>query len=303
MKRSASNPPLNFTAASVASIKPQDKRVTYRDSQIRELGLQVNPGGYRSYFWYGKVRGRPTWETIGSAETTSVAQARDKARALTGKLTAWKLKDYEGPNPFEKIDRATTLGALIENYIVRKVRVDAKRPEHAEKQIRWATDRYLGGWKSKRLADIRRKDVLNLRDDLGESAGHTMANRMIEIIRALFNWAHDKEIFDGENPAARIDKFAEKKRTRYLQPDELAKLERALASEPNPDLVDFVRLSLHLGARKSDVLGMQWRDLALTSEGPLWNVPETTKSGKTYVIPLTPEAGAILTRRLGACGR
>jgi integrase len=300
MKRSASNPPFRFTPASIAAIKPLAKRVTYRDTDVPALGLQVNPGGYRSFFWYSKTNGRPRWRQIGTPENVTVAQARDKARALTGKLTAWKLNDYQGPDPFAEPECAMTIGALIESYVSRRIREQAKRPEAAEKRMRWVADRYLRDWKSKRLADVARRDVMKLHETIGQSSGHIMANRTIETLRTLFNFARDKEMFDGDNPAARIEKFYEKKRKRYLQPTELAKLAHALRDEPNQDLADFVRLSLHLGARKSDVLAMRWADLSLTDNGPLWNVPETTKSEEPYVIPLTPEAGAILTRRLRA---
>lgn len=298
MQRSESNQPFRFTPANIRAIKPESKRLRFRDTEVPALGLEVTPTGYRAFYWYARVRGKSTWRTVGSAEDVTVAQARDKARDLTGKLVAWRLADYQGPNPFAEAERAEKISGLIEAYIVRRIREQAKRPEVAEKRLRWIVDRYLAEWKPKRLADVTRKDVIKLHEKIGQSAGRVIANRTIETLRTIFNFARDKEIFAGENPAARIEKFTEKERTRYLQPPELAKLARALRDEPNQDLRDFVELSLHTGARKSDVTAMRWSDLSLSEEGAFWTVPETTKSARSYVVPITPEAGAVLAHRM-----
>jgi integrase len=88
--------------------------------------------------------------------------------------------------------------------------------------------------------------------------------------------------------------FGETKRKRFLQPDELARLFRAMRSEPNPDLVDYVNLSLWTGCRRSDVLSMRWQDVHL--EDNRLDIPDP--KAEPYSVPLTPEAIEILKRRL-----
>ena len=84
-------------------------------------------------------------------------------------------------------------------------------------------------------------------------------------------------------------------RERFLSGDELAHLFRAMKRPKNRirDLVDFVKLALWTGARRSDVLSMKWEDLALVDN--TWRVP-MSKGGKPYLLPLVPEAVQILKR-------
>jgi integrase len=79
----------------------------------------------------------------------------------------------------------------------------------------------------------------------------------------MYYWAEDAGLWKGDNPARKIKFFHEEPRTRFLQPDELARLFTALKNEPNPDLTDFVNLALWTGARKSDIFSMRWEDVSL----------------------------------------
>ncbi len=295
--REPSQKPFNFTQRSVEALPaPKEKRVAYHDTHVPELGLLVQPSGHRSYFWFCKVRGIGKWRTIGSAEKLTVEQARDKARAYNGLLTRWKLNDYQGDNPFEKTNRGEpTFGELVEDYLARHLGSHAKRPDEACERVRWSVSFYLAGWKNKKLSHFRRKDVRELHATLGETHGEVTANRISQLVRRLFNWSRKNEVWSGENPAAELRPFHEEKRTRFLQPDELARLFTAMKKEPNPDLVDFVNLSLWTGARKSDVLSMRWENIALADNR--WDLPDP-KNRTPYAVPLTPEAITILKNRL-----
>ncbi len=57
---------------------------------------------------------------------------------------------------------------------------------------------------------------------------------------------------------------------------------------------DFVLLSLLTGARKGNVLAMQWCDL--NTEQGYWRIPDT-KNDEPLTVPLVPEAVAILQAR------
>ena len=53
----------------------------------------------------------------------------------------------------------------------------------------------------------------------------------------------------GQNPASRIERYAEKSRERFLLPDEAKRLLTALSVEPSRDLQHFVVMALFTGAR------------------------------------------------------
>jgi len=123
------------------------------------------------------------------------------------------------------------------------------------------------------------------------------ADRLRDIVRAMFNFAHKQGLFNGENPG-KIDSYHHESRTRFLQPQELARLFQALRSAP-PDLRDFVNLSLWTGARKSDVLAMRWEQVSLADNR--WEIPNP-KSRTPYAVALTPETIHILKERRRRAG-
>jgi integrase len=102
------------------------------------------------------------------------------------------------------------------------------------------------------------------------------------------------------NPAARVELFPEKERERYLSPEEQVMLEAALEDEQTPaDLRDFVLLSLSTGARKMSLLLAELTEINF--ELRQWTIPaEHSKSGRSYIVDLLPEAIEIFERRKAA---
>ena len=134
----------------------------------------------------------------------------------------------------------------------------------------------------------------------------------------------------GTNPATDVDRYGEHLKERYLQPHELAALIRALDTaettglpaaperqrkanpktakhapppkpgkknvargtvlKANPTAVAALRLLLVTGARKSEVLGLQWKDVDKTAKVMILG---ETKTGRS-VRPLSPIALEIL---------
>ena len=114
------------------------------------------------------------------------------------------------------------------------------------------------------------------------------------LIHTVFAWAIDHRGFKGINPATGIEKFSEKKRERFLQPDELPTFFKAVEAEANETIRDFVLISLYVGARRSNTQAMRWDELDL--DNGVWTIPDT-KSGKSVMVPLCSPALEILKRR------
>jgi len=230
----------------------------------------------------------------------TVEAARGKASELNSKLSNWKTNDFKGDNPLKRHARADlTLGQLTERYIERRVRQKATDPEEAEKELRWMFDKHLAQWRNRKLDQIRRPDVRDLHERMGRGSGKVIADRVVQLIRRLYFWAMSGkvELFSGENPATKIELNGYKKRERFLQPDELVRIDRALKQDTNRDFRDFIELALATGARRGNVLGMEWAALnELSEELWVWTITKT-KTGKPYVLPLTPRAIAVLKRR------
>jgi integrase len=288
---------INFTKRSIDALAvPTEARATIYDTQVRGLGLKIEASGHRSFFWFRKLRGRPTWKTLGTYPELSIEKARAASARLNSDSADWKAAGYVGPRPARFAERrAPTLNDVLERYVEEHLMVKAKDPGRGEKAARYAVK--LSGWGSRKLVEIDRGDVGAKHRHLGKARGHYRANRMMQHLRALFNFARDRGLFTSENPFRGFDRFLEQPRARFVQPDEFPKLFKALRDEPNTDLRDFVFLALFTGARRANVLAMRWSELSETAAGErLWTI-EDPKSRKPYSIPLIDEAMQVLLER------
>jgi integrase len=90
----------------------------------------------------------------------------------------------------------------------------------------------------------------------------------------------------SDNPIKGIERNAEEKRKRYLKPEELQRLTRALAEEKNEQAANAVRLLLLTGARRGEVLGATWDQFDLAAG--TWVKPGATTKQKTeHRVPLS----------------
>jgi integrase len=115
------------------------------------------------------------------------------------------------------------------------------------------------------------------------------------LLHAMFQRAIDKRWWKGENPAHGVDRFKETSRDRFLRADEMPKFFEALAQDPNVDVRDYFLLSLLTGARRSKALAMRWQDINL--DRAEWRIPQEANEKNVAMVPLMPEAVAILKAR------
>ena len=87
---------------------------------------------------------------------------------------------------------------------------------------------------------------------------------------------------------------AEPPRLRYLTRLEAADL-IACAESLRSDLADFIRLALHTGCRKNELLTLKWSDVSMERRYILLR-PEQTKSNRRRAIPLNKTALQALER-------
>src|SRR5215471_576195 len=118
------------------------------------------------------------------------------------------------------------------------------------------------------------------------------ANRVIEVVRKAFNLAI-RWGWRADNPASGVRRNHEERRARYLSLQEILKLSEALASHPEKNSANAVRLLLLTGARRSEVLAARWDMFDL--DAALWVKPSAhTKQRKEHRIPLSAAAVQLL---------
>jgi integrase len=299
---------IHFTKTSLEGIPtPTDKRAIWHDTSkkgVNGMGLLVQPTGRKSFFWFRKVNGEPTWKTLGEfGQGMEVESARAEAGKLNTTLTEWKNKGYSGPNPFKQAT-GLTLGTLFEKYYetMKTKGCSAKRGPATEKSLKdtksWY-DRHLDKWEDRSLDSIQLDRVRELHAKITKDNGPIIANRVVGLLRRCINFGIREDLWEGSNPAEKIKWNHEKSRERFVQYDEMPRLLEALDKErgSNWDLHDFVLLSLFIGQRKSNLLAMRWEQITANVTGVFeWHIP-LTKNGESLSVPLCVEAMVLLQDR------
>jgi integrase len=184
----------------------------------------------------------------------SVELARKEAQKIKGQIA-------EGKNPCEekeKLAAEKTFGEAFELFIERYAKIEKK--ESSVKEDERQVNKFLQHWFMRPLSSIIKSEVQEIHDRIGREHGKYGANRLLERIRAIYNKMIDWG-WEGTNPAAKIQKFKEQKRDRFILHDELPKFMEALEMEPNRAMRDFFLMCLYTGARCGNVLSMRWEDI------------------------------------------
>lgn len=262
-------------------------RVTYHFEKVPGLQLRVTGTGSKTFSMYKRIKGSgPERITLGRYPDITIEQARRKAAELNSAIAG-------GSNPADIVrasKREMTLDDLFSEYMERTA-ANNKRPDKPKANYRL----YLSQWGKRKVSTIKHEEVDRLHKKLGRDKGKVTANIALKLLHVMFNKAiNEWRIWAGENPSHGIKKFPEQSRDRFIQGDELPRFFQALAEELNDTIRDYFLLSLLTGARRSNVLAMQWADVSM--ERAEWRIRET-KNGTPQTVTLSPEAMTVLVNR------
>ncbi|MFI5015237.1 MAG: integrase arm-type DNA-binding domain-containing protein [Hyphomicrobiales bacterium] len=153
-------PTMTLTARGVAAIETAPRgRVEYWDVELPGFGLRVSEHGRKTWTVMYRHEGRLWRLTIGTYPVVPLADARLKANDVLHAVARG-----EDPATEKRIERmAETVAELADIYIER----------HAKPNKRsWETDQrilkrdVIPGWGSRKIKDIKRRDVIAWSDHL-----------------------------------------------------------------------------------------------------------------------------------------
>jgi hypothetical protein len=250
-KKVARRQKFQFTKKAIDALpSPSDgQRAYFYDASIRGLAVAVSPAGKKTYILYRKIAGRPERVTIGPCSDLSIEQARRRAEEMNGAIAL-------GSNPAAKrrtVRDEMTLGELFQTFLD----LYAQKHKKSWKDDVGVFNLHLSAWRLRKISTIRKIDVVTLHSRIGRTRGQYSANRVVELLCAMFNRARCDWNWLGENPAASVKAFRERKRERFLQGDELPAFFESLAQEQNETIRDYVLVSLLTGARRANVQEMR----------------------------------------------
>lgn len=244
------------------------------------FGVRVYKTG-RTCFVLGYTEsGRYRIRTLSPCSQMSVVEAREEARSILRRSAGRsKLRKEFGP--------PVTFGALtnqwIENYAKHHRLSWQKEAKRLEKYV-------LPAIGNDSLSRIETLQLIKLHSEISAHAP-VQANRVLELVRAIFNSAKRWGLWSGVNPAEAIKMNREHPRERWVTPEEMPRLLKAILEEKNLYAQKAMLLYLLTGCRKSEILKLKWSDIDL---GRKQLIIRKTKTQRTYFISLSSFALEVL---------
>ena len=254
---------------------PATGRTTYWDEGTPGFGLRVTAAGSKS--WVLVYRRGGAWRrwTLGNYPKLPLATARERAWGALKEIGSG------GDPASEKREHRErdTFKELAEDFI----ELYAKPNKRSWMNDRRALNRdLLPRFGHRKAADVRRRDVISMLDEINARGAPVLANRTLEIIRRIYNWAIQKERVE-QNPCVGIERFVETSSDRVLSEDEVRRVWLALEAQPDPVAARF-RLMMLTAQRSGEIRNMRWQDVDL--DGGWWTIPaEFSKNRLSHRVP------------------
>ena len=236
------------------------------------------------YWWssFTDADGKRVRRSLGTTD-------RKEAEVLEAK---WKVEIYNATNWGKQIDRS--FDDLMLDYLTatKDTKRSWERDVRCAKQLRAV----LGG---RLMSDISPKDIWGYQTKRKQDGVKPVTiNRELAYLSTAINFANRHWEWDLSNPVkGRKLSNVESTRTRWLTHAEADRLLEAASSEPKaPHLSDFIRLALFTGARRGELLGLEWSRVDIRAN-VIHLEAVHTKTGIPRSIPLHKETRQALIGR------
>ncbi|HEY5865031.1 MAG TPA: integrase arm-type DNA-binding domain-containing protein, partial [Candidatus Tectomicrobia bacterium] len=279
-------PHAHFTARWVAAAPaPPEGQVDYFDQTPPSLGLRVAPSGRKTWFVMYCASGRLRRYTLGTYPAVSLADARQRATDARHRVA-------HGGDPAQARQdgrQAPTVAELGAQYLDLYAKVQKKS---WREDARYLTTEVLPAWGQRKAAEVRRRDVVILLDQIAARGAPIAANRVLSLVRKLWNWAISHDYLE-HNPCLQVQPPGkEHSRERVLSAEEIRLVWGACTALP-PVWEVYMKVVLLTAQRCGEVRTMQWSDVDLGAAW--WTIPGTqAKNGLTHRVPLNAPVLALL---------
>ncbi|MGH2638617.1 MAG: tyrosine-type recombinase/integrase, partial [Rhabdochlamydiaceae bacterium] len=300
-------------------LKPQEKPIYVRDSQVKGLVLRVMPTGSKSWiFCYTAPCPKKKWRErrkglgpfrYGRNDTAglSVSAARREAERMKNEVR------FDGADPIEDRRRQAMQRAieresqvLVTNLFDRWIATDLiNRKDQGKEAQRMMQKDVLPFIGQLRIQDVRKGHVTEITDRLLQRGVNRMAKVVLSLIRQMFRFAVSRDLLESD-PTAAISKkavgSANVERDRVLDEREIRELALKLQKaglEETTILATWIILGTC--CRIGELLKARWSHFDLQAE--TWLIPsENSKNGREHAIALSSFVLAHLKRLYAITG-
>ena len=176
-----------------------------------------------------------------------------------------------------KVSNPGTLGGLISSYRASPEFTNLAASSRINYQLVFDI---LAPNAGKPLHEITRASLYDLRDQLAAVRGRTVVNRLLTVLRIVFNWGIKREIMRGPSPTIGVDAIRRPKGAKHVnrpwRPEEL----EAMLAAAGPRLRLAIAMGAYTGLRESDVVRVTWS----CYDGQAFET-RTQKTGQRVWIP------------------
>lgn len=173
----------------------------------------------------------------------------------------------------------------------------------SKERDRYSILRLTPHFQGRSMSNLRRVDVrAYVEKRKADGVKISTVTRELKLLSAAINFVRlELDRHDIPNPVERLGLERPEGRLRWLSREEAAALVSAAKLHARrPHLPAFIRLALHTGCRKSELLGLQWRRVDF-DRAMLRLDAEHTKAGRRRYVPLNDAALSALREMRAWC--
>lgn len=290
---------LKLTRAAVDALRYSGRQQTYWDTELKGFGVSVN-ASCKTYLLQRSVGSRAQGSrrtvkiTIGRHGVFMPDEARREARDLLSKFA-------RGEDP-RAAKRATAAKAITFRQAWEQYKQARSLGAQARVEYTRAVEKHLALWLDRPLCQINGAEVVQIYSEFSrpDRLGPSVAAKTLRIFRAIYNFAEVTNEDLPRNPADRLTKlrlwYRDRRRTGYIQPDQMAHWYRAVMQLPSDAGRDYMRLLLFTGMRRSEAASLRWEHVDFSRR--IFMVP-ITKNGDPLVLPMSRFVCDLLKERQG----
>ena len=277
----------------LAAPDPSGKQVLYWDADLKGFGVLCS--GVTNAKTYIAQRTLPDGKTrrvtVAAVNETTLAKAREEAADMLVDLR--KGKDPKA--------RAMTLQETLDSYLKK---FQSQLSVNTVANYRDKVESHLKSWLNKPLNFITREAVEKRHGEIaqeiasiGRFKGEVTANTTMAILRLLWNFAAEQDTTLPQNPV-RLRKlwFAETRRERMVEADDMPIFYNAVRALPNPVASDYILFILFTGLRRREAAMLKWSYVDFDKK--LIRIPAAdTKAKRKLDLPMSDFVRDLLVAR------